>query len=155
MVDVRPNCGDHTGVGSSMRRGNAVLGAVLALLTALPGAAAGGGPLVVARRPLDHSRFQTRATTPFFVPPVVVGDTGPVVVQVPVAVPVPVVVPPAPATVQTPPPPAPTYEMPTRPTVVNPGPKIIEISRPAPGAKTVTVTVHQGSSTVVETVPVQ
>ena len=151
-----------------VRRGNAVLVTVLALLIALPGAAAGGGPragtriehaagpVVVDKRPLHRSPFHTGAPVPFLFPPVVVGGTVPVAVPVPFAVPVPVVVAPPPV-VETapPPPPAPTYETPSRPTVANPGPKIIEISPPARGAKTVTITVHRGSSTVVETVPVQ
>jgi hypothetical protein len=89
-----------------------------------------------------------------FVPaPFVLADPGAVVVPVPFAVPVPVVaVPPPPPDAA---PPASPEEPQSRPVVVNPGPKIIDVAPPAPGARTTTVVVQRGSTTVVETVPLQ
>ncbi len=129
-----------------MSRRYALLVTALALLISLPGSAA-GGPVVIGRRPMHHHPFNVG--TPFFFPSGVVAE------PVPVAVPVPVVIPALPPAEAAPPPPSPPDEPTRRPIVANPGPKIIDISPPAPGAKTVTVTVHQGSSTVVETVPVR
>ena len=132
-----------------------------AVLIVLPGSAAGGGrgaivvpgsaggSVVISRHPLERHPFKAPRLGGSFLSPYA-GD--PVVVPVPVAVPVPVTVA-TPSTAEAAPPPP---EEPRRqPAVVNPGPKIIDISPGAPGAKTVTITVHQGSSTVVETVPVR
>jgi len=150
-----------------MHRRPALLIAGFAALIVLPGSAAAGGrgvivsgsmgsggPVVISRHPAERHSF--RATSPggpFFSP--YVGDSLPVAVPVPVPVPVPVVAPIPPAAEAAPPPPPPPEEPSRRAAVVNPGPKIIDISPPAPGAKTVTITVHRGSSTTVETVPVR
>jgi hypothetical protein len=81
-------------------------------------------------------------------------DPGALVVPVPFAVPVPVVaLPPAPTADAAPP--LPPEELKSRPIVVNPGPKIIDVTPSAPGAKTATIVVQRGSTTVVETVPIQ
>jgi len=136
-----------------MSRRYALLVTALALLISLPGSAAAGGPVVIGRGPMHHHPFNVG--TPFFFPSGVVAEPVPVAVPVLVAVPVPVVIPALPPAEAAPPPPPPPDEPTRRPIVANPGPKIIDISPPAPGAKTVTVTVHQGSSTVVETVPVR
>ena len=146
-----------------MRLRPALLITGFAVLIVLPGSAAGGGrgviavpgsvggpPVVISRHSSQRHPFKAAGLgRPFFSPSV---GNPVVVVPVPVAVPVPVTVEaPSSAEAAWPPPEEPSR----RPAVVNPGPKIIDISPPAPGAKTVTITVHQGSSTLVETVPVR
>jgi hypothetical protein len=117
---------------------------------AAPGSAAGSGPAVMSRHPAVRRSFKAVGFgSPIFVPYVV--DPVLVVVRVPVPVPVPVAAPPTAEAAPPPPPEEPSR----RPAAINPGSKIIDISPPAPGAKTVTITVHRGSSTVVETVPVR
>jgi hypothetical protein len=145
-----------------MRLRPALLITGFAVLIVLPGSAAGGGrgamavpgsvggQVVISRHPAQRHSFKPARLGGAFLSPYV-RDT--VVIPVPVAVPVPVTAA-APSTAEAAAPPPPE-EPSHRPAVVNPGPKIIDISPPAPGAKTVTITVHQGSSTVVETVPVR
>ena len=118
---------------------------------AVPGSAAGNGPAVMSRHPaVRHSFKAVGFGGPIFSP--YVGNPVLVVVSVPVPVPAPVAALP---TAEAAPPPPPPEEPTRRPAAINPGSKIIDISPPAPGAKTVTITVHRGSSTVVETVPVR
>jgi hypothetical protein len=119
-------------------------------VVAVPRSTAGSGPAVISRHPAGRHSFKAAG----FRGPIVfpyVRDPVPVVVPVPVPVPVPVAAPPTAEAAPPPPPEEPSR----RPAVINPGSKIIDISPPAPGAKTVPITVHRGSSTVVETVPVR
>jgi hypothetical protein len=139
-----------------MRRLGALLVIALAMLIWLPGSATAGGPVVIGprapHRPVLRVRPPRRDT---FVPaPLVFADPGALVVPVPFAVPVPVVAVPALPPPDAAPPVSPE-EPQSRPAVVNPGPKIIDVAPPAPGARTTTIVVQRGSTTVVETVPLQ
>jgi hypothetical protein len=151
-----------------MRRLGALLVIALATLIFLSGSATAGRSVVIGSgsatagrsavidlRAPHRSVLRVRPPRPdTFVPaPLVFADPGAVVVPVPFAVPVPVVaVPPPPPDAA---PPASPEEPQSRPVVVNPGPKIIDVAPPAPGARTTTVVVQRGSTTVVETVPLQ
>jgi hypothetical protein len=140
-----------------MRRLGALLVIALGTLIFFSGSATAGRSVVIGPGAPHRSVLRVRPPRPdTFVPaPLVFADPGAVVVPVPFAVPVPVVaVPAAPPTPDAAPPTSPE-EPQSRPAVVNPGPKIIDVAPPAPGAKTTTVVVQRGSTTVVETVPLQ
>jgi hypothetical protein len=142
--------------GSATAGGRAVMGPrILHGPVLLAGSATAGGRAVMGPRIVHRPLFRARvprggnfAPTPF-----VFTDPDVVVVPEPVAVPVPVDAVPLPPGAEMVPPPPP--DDPGRAIVVNPGPKVIDVVRPAPGAKTTTVVVQRGSTTVVETVPLQ
>jgi hypothetical protein len=137
-----------------MRRLAVLLLSGLSLLSWLPASATAGGPMGIGPQMTHAPGFQ--AGTPrrgVWPVPLVRADPYVVIVPVPVATPVPEVAapPPPPAA----PPPPPPERVTRRPVVVNPGPKILEVAPPSPGARTVDIVVVRGSTVSVEKVPVK